>query len=72
MGQRTDFQVYQEKTFEYKIVENEIHIEILVSKSHPLLAGHEREPFAELKKELLQVIYDRLLQIRFMQPRGIG
>ena len=62
VGQLADFEVNQHKTFENEVVEDHIHVKIVIAETDMPLAGNEAEAFAEFQR-LIPCSFGKTAQI---------
>ena len=67
-----DFQIEQHMAAEPAVIENEVHVIVLVAEGHPELAGFETKAGAEFEEEFLQVVEQGRFQIIFGVVRQLG
>ena len=71
VAQLADLQIDEQVELQLAVIENQIHIAIILANPQPLLSGDKGKPFAQLQQKRLQIRKDRLLQIRFLQCRHL-
>jgi hypothetical protein len=54
------FRVYQHKTLQQVIVENEVNVVMAALYRNPFLPSHERTTFAKFKHKILNFVYEHL------------
>jgi len=61
------FEVYQNVALEYRMIKNQIDVEVVSIQCDALLSGDKREALAKFQKKFLQVVYQGLFQAGFYQ-----
>ena len=67
-----DFQIEQDVATEAPLIEDQIHVVVLVAKGHPELAGLETKARAEFEQEFLQVVEQGRFEIALGVLRQLG
>ncbi len=71
MRQLAGLQIDDHEALQDRVVEDQIDVEVVAVQREPFLPGHEGEALAQFQQKGLQVVDQRLLQIRLDQPRGL-
>lgn len=69
MDQLADFEINENETLEDRVIEDQVDVKVVAIKGNSLLTGDERKPFVQFQQKRLQVIDQRLLQLRLHELR---